>query len=52
MHYVRGGVPRFQRARMVAIAGYSIETPRLLLNSASKRFPDGLWNHSPRSAAT
>ena len=44
VHYVRAGVPRFQRARMVAIAGYSIETPRLLLNSASKRFPDGLCN--------
>ncbi len=29
---------------MVAVAGYSIETPRLLLNSASKRFPDGLGN--------
>ena len=29
---------------MVAVAGYSIETPRLLLNSASQRFPDGLCN--------
>ena len=27
VHYVHRGVPRFQRARMVAIAGYSIETP-------------------------
>ncbi len=44
VHYVRGGVSRFQRARAVAIAGYSIETPRLLLNSASARFPDGLCN--------
>ena len=44
VHYVKGGVSRFQRARMVAIAGYSIETPRLLLNSASSRFPDGLCN--------
>jgi choline dehydrogenase-like flavoprotein len=44
VHYVKGGVPRFQRAKMVAIAGYSIETPRLLLNSASSRFPDGLCN--------
>jgi choline dehydrogenase-like flavoprotein len=44
VHYVRDGVQRFQRAAMVAIAGYSIETPRLLLNSASKRFPDGLCN--------
>ena len=44
VHYVRHGVARFQKARMVAIAGYSIETPRLLLNSTSKRFPDGLCN--------
>jgi choline dehydrogenase-like flavoprotein len=29
---------------MVAVAGYSIETPRLLLNSACDRFPDGLCN--------
>jgi choline dehydrogenase-like flavoprotein len=26
------------------VAGYSIETPRLLLNSASRRFPEGLCN--------
>jgi choline dehydrogenase-like flavoprotein len=44
VHYVNDGVARFQRARMVAVAGYSIETPRLLLNSASARFPDGLCN--------
>ena len=44
VHYLRDGRERFQRARMVAVAGYSIETPRLLLNSASKRFPDGLCN--------
>ncbi|WP_227370770.1 GMC family oxidoreductase [Halomonas sp. M20] len=35
-----------QRARMVAVAGNSIETPRLLLNSASSMFPDGLANSS------
>jgi hypothetical protein len=29
---------------MVAVAGYSSETPRLLLNSAGPRFPDGLCN--------
>ena len=29
---------------MVAVAGYSIETPRLLLLSATRRFPDGLGN--------
>jgi choline dehydrogenase-like flavoprotein len=44
VHYVRRGVPHFQRAAAVALAGYSIETPRLLLNSASRRFPDGLCN--------
>ena len=42
--YWRRGVERRQRARMVAVAGYSIETPRLLLNSAGPRFPDGLGN--------
>ena len=44
VHYISSGVEHFQRAAMVAIAGYSIETPRLLLNSASRRFPDGLCN--------
>jgi choline dehydrogenase-like flavoprotein len=42
--YWKNGVERRQRARMVAIAGYSIETPRLLLNSATPSFPDGLCN--------
>ncbi|HEX2850093.1 MAG TPA: GMC family oxidoreductase [Acidimicrobiales bacterium] len=42
--YWKDGVERFQRARMVAVAGYAIETPRLLLNSACSRFPDGLCN--------
>jgi choline dehydrogenase-like flavoprotein len=35
-----------QAARVVAVAGNSIESPRLLLNSASSRFPDGLANSS------
>ncbi len=35
-----------QRARAVVVAGYAIETPRLLLNSTSGRFPDGLANSS------
>jgi choline dehydrogenase-like flavoprotein len=45
--YVRegAGVERHQRAHVVAVAGYSIETPRLLLNSASSRFPNGLCNN-------
>jgi choline dehydrogenase-like flavoprotein len=36
---------RHQRALAVAVAGYSIETPRLLLHSTSKRFPHGLGNN-------
>jgi choline dehydrogenase-like flavoprotein len=39
------GAQRLQRARFVAIAGYSIETPRLLLASTSARFPNGLCNN-------
>ena len=44
--YIREGAERFQRARNVVVAGYSIETPRLLLNSACSAFPDGLANRS------
>ncbi|MGI8693566.1 MAG: GMC family oxidoreductase [Geodermatophilaceae bacterium] len=44
VHYQRGGRPHFQRARAVAVAGYAIETPRLLLNSTSHRFPEGMCN--------
>lgn len=44
--YRRGGQERFQRARHVVVAGYSVETPRLLLNSASGRSPQGLGNSS------
>jgi choline dehydrogenase-like flavoprotein len=36
----------FQKARAVIVAGYAIETPRLLLNSTSSRFPQGLANSS------
>ncbi|MFI0848552.1 GMC family oxidoreductase [Mesorhizobium sp. IMUNJ 23232] len=35
-----------QKARIVAVAGNSIESPRLLLNSASTMFPNGLANSS------
>jgi choline dehydrogenase-like flavoprotein len=44
VRYVHHGVERLQKARMVAVAGYSIETPRLLLNSATRRWPEGLGN--------
>lgn len=46
IHYLREGRWRFQKARNVVVAGYAIETPRLLLNSATARFPDGLANSS------
>jgi choline dehydrogenase-like flavoprotein len=36
----------FQKARAVIVAGYSIETPRLLLNSACPGFENGLANSS------
>jgi len=42
--YRRAGREHYQRARAVAVAGYSIETPRLLLLSATPRYPDGLGN--------
>jgi choline dehydrogenase-like flavoprotein len=44
VRYVRDGVEHVQRADAVVVAGYSIETPRLLLNSTSARFPHGLAN--------
>jgi choline dehydrogenase-like flavoprotein len=40
------GVMQRQKARAVAVAGNSIETPRLLLNSSSTLFPNGLGNGS------
>jgi choline dehydrogenase-like flavoprotein len=40
------GAMQRQKARVVAVAGNSIESPRLLLNSASTQFPDGLANSS------
>ncbi|MGH8181653.1 MAG: GMC family oxidoreductase [Steroidobacteraceae bacterium] len=46
VRYYRDGRWHFQRARNVVVAGYSIETPRLLLNSASSRHPHGLANSS------
>jgi len=47
VHYFnRQGEARFQRARAVIVSGYSIETPRLLLNSACKGYEKGLANSS------
>jgi choline dehydrogenase-like flavoprotein len=44
--YITDSQERRQRAKVVAVAGYSIETPRLLLNSTSSRFPNGLCNNN------
>jgi len=40
------GKEQRQAARVVCVAGNTIESPRLLLNSASPMFPDGLANSS------
>lgn len=42
----KDGKQQRQKARAVCVAGNSIESPRLLLNSASSMFPDGLANSS------
>jgi choline dehydrogenase-like flavoprotein len=46
IYYDQHGMERFQPAQMVILAANGIGTPRLLLNSASARFPDGLANSS------
>ena len=46
VQYLRDSAWRLQRARNVVVAGYAIETPRLLLLSANDRFPHGLANGS------
>jgi choline dehydrogenase-like flavoprotein len=46
VYYDADGVERFQAAEVVILACNGVGTPRLLLNSASGRFPDGLANSS------
>lgn len=47
LHFQKGSSELFrQRAKNVIVAGYAIETPRLLLNSSSPLFPEGLANSS------
>ena len=46
VYFDKDGKEQRQKARVVAVAGNSIESPRLLLNSASPKFPDGLANSS------
>ena len=42
----KDGNQHVQKARLVCVAGNTIESPRLLLNSASSKYPDGLANSS------
>lgn len=44
--FSHNGLMHRQMARVVILAGFVVETPRLLLNSATSRFPDGLANSS------
>ena len=46
VHYRRDGRWRFQKARNVVVAGYAVESPRLLLMSETDRFRGGLANSS------
>jgi choline dehydrogenase-like flavoprotein len=46
VYYDPDGVERFQPAEVVILAANGVGTPRLLLNSVSSRFPDGLANSS------
>lgn len=42
----KDGVEQEQPARIVVVAATAVESARLLLNSKSGRFPDGLANHN------
>jgi len=46
LYYDADGVERRQRAEVVVLACNGIGTPRILLNSRSATFPDGLANRS------
>ena len=46
VYFDADGKEQTQMARIVCVAGNTIESPRLLLNSASEKYPDGLANSS------
>ena len=46
VYFDKDGKEQRQKARIVCVAGNSIETPRLLLLSSSTQFPNGLANSS------
>ncbi|OWY05905.1 2-keto-gluconate dehydrogenase [Thioclava sp. JM3] len=45
-YFDKDGNLQMQKAKIVCVAGNSIESPRVLLNSHSTMFPDGLANSS------
>lgn len=46
VEFVHNGQTYKQKAKLVILSAYAVETPRLLLNSANAQFPDGLANSS------
>jgi choline dehydrogenase-like flavoprotein len=46
IYYDEAGVEKRQKAEVVVVACNGVGTPRLLLNSSSKLFPEGLANRS------
>lgn len=46
VEFMHDGHTYMQKARLVILSAFAVETPRLLLNSATAQFPDGLANSS------
>jgi len=46
VYFDKDGKEQRQKARVVSVAGNSFESPRMLLNSGSSLFPDGMANSS------
>ncbi|OZM58119.1 oxidoreductase [Lottiidibacillus patelloidae] len=46
VEYLDNGIEKFLAAKVVILASYAIETPRLLLNSANANYPNGIANSS------
>jgi choline dehydrogenase-like flavoprotein len=46
LYFDINGVEYEQKARLIVVSGGAIQSPRLLLNSISNLFPDGLANNS------
>ncbi|MCH5586052.1 GMC family oxidoreductase [Shimazuella sp. AN120528] len=46
VEFIHEGKAYQQKAKLVIVSAYVVETPRLLFNSANEQFPDGLANSS------